>query len=578
MVKYSEMRLCVVVAVGLVVGSLSASPEGERRAGVCRLAERYASTVAAACDGTAGSFRASLLADGSWPDVDYADRSRSSWKAAEHLKRLCVVAADWRRHSNRASLEAAHRALGCWLRRRLMNPNWWFNVIYVPSALGNAALMMDGELTDEECANVIARMSVNEPNFAKTGQNLFWMAENRLRRGLLCRNQELVRLALADMLSVVRVSDREGIRSDWCFHQHGRQPQFGNYGLAFLCDQARLTTILSGTDFPYPADKFDLVGKLAENGFAWVTWKGRFDVSAMGRQLNAGAQAQKCAAVERAFHNLEKSGWRRPSEPHGFRYFDKSAYAVYRTTDWMASVRASTPHIIGVETGVNEDNTKGMCMADGALMTYVTGREYEDVFPLWDDWRMIPGVTAYAGKPVGRGNAQNRADDIRAAATDDGGFFDFTFSREGLTAHKRWTFSSDGVLCEGSDIGAADGAWEVVTCVEHAIAAPDAGVVYRRDGESCFRNGQVLYTVYAPKDAIRFEVASRQGDFNTFMLAHPSHPTSGRVFSLRISHGRAPKGGRYRYRIAIERQKSDKSVGRRNPGRDKGIVTVDIDK
>ena len=32
-------------------------------------------------------------------------------------------------------------------------------------------------------------------------------------------------------------------------------------------------------------------------------------------------------------------------------------------------------------------------MADGALMTYVTGHEYENALPLWDDWRMVPGVT-----------------------------------------------------------------------------------------------------------------------------------------------------------------------------------------
>ena len=153
-------------------------------------------------------------------------------------------------------------------------------------------------------------------------------------------------------------------------------------------------------------------------GYAWITWKGMMDISAMGRQLDFGMQAGKAKGVARAFADLERSGWTRPPDPVGFRYFNCSAYAVYRTANWMASIRASTPKIIGTETGINEDNVKGMCMADGALLTYVTGREYD-----------------------------------------------------------------------------------------------------------------------------------RTGDYSTFMRAHIPTPVSGKVFSLRILHGKCPKGASYRYRI-----------------------------
>ncbi len=167
------------------------------------------------------------------------------------------------------------------------------------------------------------------------------------------------------------------------------------HGLSFLCAQSRLAALLSGTGFDYPPGKLELVWKLASEGYSWICWKGMMDVSAMGRQLHKDRQRSKAASVACAFANLAKTGWRAPARRMGFRYFDNSAYAVFRTADFMASVRASTPKIIGTETHVNEDNAKGMCMADGALMTYVTGREYENIFPLWDDWRMIPGVTAY---------------------------------------------------------------------------------------------------------------------------------------------------------------------------------------
>ena len=515
------------------------------------LVSRYADAAAAAQDDSrAAGLRSTQKADGSWGDIDYSNKSRSNWPVGAHVHaRLRILAADWRRNGSRESLEAAHRALGFWLKHRFHNPNWWWNVIGVPMSLGDAAIMMDGELTDEERLGVMELMTVKEPRGAKTGQNFAWMSENRLRRGLIARDEALVKSALKDVLREVRMGKTEGIRSDWCFHQHGEQPQFGNYGLSFLVAQSRLAALLEGTGFVYPPGKLELVRKLASEGYSWICWNGMMDVSAMGRQLQRDGQRVKAESVERAFENLEKTGWVRPAPRFGFRYFDRSAYAVYRAKGFMASVRASTPKIIGTETWINEDNAKGMCMADGALMTYATGREYENVFPLWDDWRMIPGVTAYLGKPVVRRDSRNRRDDIRAGAEGDGGFFEFTFEREGLVAHKRWTFTPGGIVCEGSGISAEDGTYEVATCVEHALAAPDACVIEQADSVSRFRNGAFVYTVHAPKDAIRFELAEREGNFNAFMLAHESAPVKGRVFSLRILHGKSPKDASFRYEV-----------------------------
>ncbi len=541
------IRAALAIAVVLALRGASAADGG-----MDLLVSRYADAAAAVQDvSCAAGLRTALKADGSWGDIDYSDRSRSEWPVGAHVRvRLRILAADWRRNGSRESLEAAHRALGFWLERRFDNPNWWWNIIGVPMSLGDAGLMMGGELTDEERRGIIELMTVKEPGYAKTGQNFAWMSENRLRRGLLARDEALVKSALKDVLREVRMGKTEGIRSDWGFHQHGEQPQFGNYGLSFIVSQSRLATLLAGTGFEYPPEKLELVRNLASEGYSWICWKGMMDVSAMGRQLHRDAQRTKAAGVERAFANLEKTGWTRPAPRLGFRYFDKSAYAVYRANGFMASVRASTPRIIGTETWINEDNAKGMCMADGALMAYATGREYENVFPLWDDWRMIPGVTAYLGKPVVRKDSRNRRDDIRAGTRGDGGFFEFTFEREGLVAHKKWTFSPDGIVCEGSGISASDGAYEVATCVEHAWAAPNAGVVEQSDAVSRFRNGAFVYTVHAPKDAIRFELAEREGNFNTFMLAHEPSPVKGRVFSLRILHGKAPADAAYRYEIS----------------------------
>jgi len=550
------MRTIVVLLAALAVGCSEQVSEvaAPQLSGMELLVQRYADAAAAGTStNEVAAWRTALQADGSWADVDYTSRIRATWPTSAHLGRLRALAAAWRATGDRETLAAARSALGYWRMKRFDNPNWWWNIIGIPLSIGDAAVMLDAVFTDEERRDVITIMSVEEPDYAKTGQNFAWMAENRLRRGLLARDDGMVRTALDDILREVRMSEEEGIRSDWCFHQHGQQPQFGNYGLSFICDQARLSAILAGTDYAYPPEKLELVRKLASEGYAWILWKGRMDVSAMGRQLDRGYQVGKARAIDRAFTNLEASGWKRPAEPLGFRYFDRSAYAVYRTPTWMASVRASTHKIIGTETWINEDNVKGMCMADGALLTYVTGCEYDGALPLWDDWRMVPGVTGFVGKPVNREDSRNRRDDIVASGDRDRGMFEFTFEREGLTAHKKWTFDRGGVLCEGSGISLSgkSGDYEVATCVEQALAAQDAGVVFQKADASKFRNGPITYTVYAPPEAIRFEVAERKGNYNTFMQAHVSTPVSGRIFSLRILHGKNPSDASYRYRIDI---------------------------
>lgn len=460
------------------------------------------------------------------------------------------MADDFRAGKNPASREAVHRALAWWLRNKPRNPNWWYNVIGVPRLLAGCAIRFDGELTAEERREIVKMLMASRPQKRMTGQNAAWIDEVSFLCGIISRDAALVRTSIDGMLSEVRLSDREGITRDWCFHQHGRQPQFGNYGMSFLGGQSRHAMLLADTLFAYPQEKLEIIRGLAENGYSWIVWKGMMDVSAMGRQLFPDGQRNKAATVQRAFGYLEKTGWKIPPPPKGFRFFDRSAYAVHRTGKWMASVRASTSSIIGVETWVNEDNVKGMCMADGALLTYVTGREYENVFPLWDDWRMIPGVTGYAGKPVDRKRRMNEADDVCASESDEGGgTFSFTFSREGLTARKKWTFTNTDILCEGSGITASDSNYEVMTSVEEANAAENVGVVYEKPEEFCVRNGSICYVVYAPRASVRFEVADRKGDFRDFMQAHPSHSVSGKVFSLRISHGVRPNGATYRYRV-----------------------------
>lgn len=535
------MRKLAVIFAALVVFTASADDFED-------IASRYVELFGTKEEPRAGAVTPD--AGGLFPDIDYASQTQSHWQpGTRHFSRLRQYVARYLRTRSADDLELVHRVFLGWVRKDPVCPNWWWNDIGVPQQTGWCALALGAELKDEErdyAVKVAARRELG----ALTGQNRTWLAQMRLVRGLLRRDAAEVEAAVGIISDEVRMAPdgAEGIQPDWCFHQHGHQPQFGNYGLAFLVLQARMVNLLSGTRFAYPRQKLDVLGSLARNGYQWIIWKDRMDVSALARQLYPHEARTKAAAVNTALGLLGNSGWERKSDPLGFRYFDRSAYAVWRTDGWMASVRASTPSVVGVETWINEDNAKGMCMADGALFVYSTGREYEDVFPLWDDWRMIPGVTGYLGKPLTRKDSRNEADDISGSSSPTGGVLELTFRREGLSVHKKWTFDAGGVLCEGSGIRAEDAGYEVATCVEHALADRPAKLMEAPD-RSVFRNGAFTYTVYAPPAAIRFSTDERSGDFKDHMMAEVSKIVRGKVFSLRILHGRCPADAAYRYRI-----------------------------
>lgn len=80
----------------------------------------------------AAQFAASLLPNGTWPDIDYADKTRGAWKTDAHLSRVESMAQALAASStsggekNAVLLNATVSALGLWLEKDFRNPNWWF--------------------------------------------------------------------------------------------------------------------------------------------------------------------------------------------------------------------------------------------------------------------------------------------------------------------------------------------------------------------------------------------------------------------------------------------------------------------
>ena len=536
-----------------------------------------------------------IAPDGSWTDIDYRSPIRSRWPTGVHIERITTFARATRDALDPRAPDAFHSSLAFWLRERPQSQNWWWNQIGAPLAIARACLVLDGTtLSDDERTAVVDYLAVCGPPDRFTGQNRVWIADGNLCRALLARDPDAVR-QYRDIIAseaVFAPPGKEGLQRDGSFHQHGVQNQFGNYGLSFLNEQARFAAIFANTPCAYGDAELDALKFLADEGYGWVLWRGYLETGSLGRQLVRNAARTKATSCVTAMDFLALCG--RPDlvrlrdhirhsatpntvpvmhfhtrvgnnvEDGAYKYFPSSAFSVYRTPTWMASVRMHTPAIVGTEI-VNEDNLLGGHMADGALYLSFRGDDYENVFPLWR-WRHIPGITSYDDRPpsTAKWNARNRSSYVFGASAGNFGLTAMTCDREGLVSHKAWAFAPDCILALGVGIS-SDEPDEVVTTIEQCnrsgpVAWFDShtGVWHPVEGVATIPadiiplrilHGTTGYIVFERGLGCEIRAEHRTGDFRNHMGSQPSTPAEGDVFELVIHHGASPKNAQYEYWI-----------------------------
>ena len=509
-----------------------------------------------------------LKADGSWADVDYASKSRSSWPPCTHLTRtlgLVVYArrADTSADARAICIAAAHRAIAGWQQHDYQCPNWWYNEIGVPKIIGNIALLLDQDLNADERTYITGTVLPRSKVGSMTGQNRVWLAANGVMQAALLADEKLMSQAAAVIQAELSVGTSEGIQTDWSFQQHGPQQQFGNYGMAYAVEMSRWVTVLRGTPWAFSADKIAILRDYLLQGENWVVWRGLMDISACGRQLFPNSPWSKAGvvrgtmramAVADATHAGEYLGFVQRNQPGatndliGDRYFWRSDCLIHRRAEFMTTLKMSSDRVIGGET-VNSENLSGLHLADGAIYFYRSGHEYDDIFPAWD-WRMIPGVTCQLDNTSLRWPAA----DLKRGAEFVGGVSDGTngsaamdFHRDGLRAKKAWFFLGDTVVCLGADISAT-GDQPVVTTLNQCLLKTVvhvqragkleslAGANQNLSGADWVEQDGLCYTSLAT-EALQFSATSRTGNWHTVFdsPATPKADVAKDIFTLAVN-------------------------------------------
>lgn len=349
---------------------------------------------------------AELSPQGTWPDVDYDSKQRGGWRSFLHLSRLqalvvAYTAPDNPLHGNAELKAGIVRALDYWLtenlRRPQWAPNWWYNDIAVPLALGDIGVLLEGQLPAALHEKLLARLRLAKA--AGTGQNWVWQSGAVLRYALVTDNRELAAKMFGNIFGEIRTGTSEGLQPDYSFHQHGPQPQLGNYGLAFVRDQIEYLALATGTAFAPSSQQRQLLRDYLLQGQAWLVWHDQYDLNNSGRQLSS--VQSKYAGLAKVLARLavlepeQAAAYRAVlagGVPLGLRIFPRSDMLIWRTPGWMLSLRATSARTIPNEQ-VNSENEQGAYLGLGSVFLYRSGLEYKDLPRVWD-WRRIPGTLA----------------------------------------------------------------------------------------------------------------------------------------------------------------------------------------
>jgi chondroitin AC lyase len=204
---------------------------------------------------------AQLEPDGSWPDIDYTDRSRTHWSPAQHPRRLAQLAAAYSAHlyapDQADELEQAILSgLAFWVEADPQSDNGRYNRIDTPKYLAQTLLLMGDTVPwpTWERATAIVRRS----GLTRTGTNLIWEAGNLLVLACATRDEPLLRQTTAAIAAKVRMAPEQGVQPDPSPHQHGAQRHVGNYGEVFRIDNSRYARLLAGTQYAFSDEQTDL--------------------------------------------------------------------------------------------------------------------------------------------------------------------------------------------------------------------------------------------------------------------------------------------------------------------------------
>ena len=514
--------------------------------------------------------------NGSWPDIAYTSTASAFWGPSTHLNRLLNFAASYNTagdvyYQNPQVQQAISIGLDYWFSANPQSTNWWWNDLGGPLLLAPTLLLMQSQLTSTQLTKGISKLS---PGPVGTGQNRIWYSSLVIQRGLLENSISRVAAGVAGINDTLHITSGDGVQVDGSFYQHGTQLYNGGYGAGFLTDVAKWAFFLRGSAYAFSGSSLVTLRTQILNGNGWMVRNDRYDWNVIGREISrqdffkkgpAMIKAlQQMIAVDNAYRDnyvlildhMNAGG----DGIVGHKHLWRSDYTVQRTAGSMISLKTFSTRTIGGEV-INNENLKGFYLPYGATFIYRDGREYDDIFPVWN-WLRVPGTTVeqnatppgipypFAGKTTFVGGVTNGSAGMST--------FDQNDSRIKVIARKSWFFFNGGFAALGSDIHGTTSNPVFTTINQSLLRTPvqaavggGASTVLALGSRTLVNTNWIFHDgvgyVFPTPTSIYIKNAAQSGSWKSINNEYSSATITTDVFQLGIDHGISPSGQSYSY-------------------------------
>jgi chondroitin AC lyase len=528
---------------------------------------------------------AQIQADGSWPDIDYQDVSSTGFEHSRHLRNMYHLS---RAHKKKESpyyqdaevKKHALSALDFWLDHDFICDNWWWNEMGTPNLMINTLLVLDTDLTETQAREGlrIAGRANLEASGARPGGDLIQIAGMLGKQALFRRDKTIMDRVTSVMADQVRITTGRGLKPDMSFHHRVDNVICTlSYGLGYATVFSDWALKVADTKYRFPDHTVNLLTDFFLDGICKSMVHAKYpDPGAKNRDLTRKGTLR--AASPELAENLARISDYRKSEleevirirkgeidPHlsWNRFFWHSEYFTHQRPGYFASVRMHSSRNHTMEQPHNEEGLKMHHVGDGSNFVSRTGREYLDIFPVWD-WQKIPGTTVVQ-KPVHphwREIARKGLTDFVGGVSDGeygAAAFDFRSPHDALKARKAWFFFDDAYVCLGSAI-TAEAEYPVLTTLNQCLLNTPVAVRTRREKLTLQKGTHDFSEVsWVLHDGVGYVFPDPQDVHITNGMANGSwrqinhqatsskEPVQMEVFTLWLDHGVKPQGAAYAY-------------------------------
>ncbi|RZL40410.1 MAG: chondroitin AC lyase, partial [Pedobacter sp.] len=274
------------------------------------------------------------------------------------------------------------------------------------------------------------------------------------------------------------LSNGEGIRPDYSYHQHGARLQTHHYGAAYLSENIRLAYELQNSPWEFPAQKITILKDFLINGWQWmsrgtyispatidraVSRKGFLhnDISNLLPYLIKLFPAGKADDLQQML--TVQQG--RKQNLSGYKYFPFSDFGVYQHKDFSFLLKTISTKTEITEK-INGENQKGNFLNLGNTYFIKNGKEYTNLMPVWD-WNKLPGATNFkSAKTIARSNFVGGL----SAGANGLSVMDFETLGENsaLSASKFWAVHNGKVFCLIANINLTGTPDSIFTTIEQS--------------------------------------------------------------------------------------------------------------